>query len=353
MERMALIKKRYHGMAFPFVFIDPRRIEADLTFLRYKIDMATGAVDLSDCFVRTFIEEHRFYGFKIYPALGYYPFDEKLLVLWKYAQDRNLPIMTHAIRGTIYYRGAKKKAWGYHPVFVQGQHQRSSKTEPLLLPERRNIDFINNFTHPLNFLCLVEEPMLRKVVAQCSDEIKALFGYDTPGIPLKRNLNRLKICMGHYGGEDEWKKYLELDRDVYTPALVSNPETGIEFFINQEGEYTERKIEDLWKRGDWYSIISSMMLQYNVYADISYILHDPDIMPQLRTSLQNPGLRKKILYGTDFYVVRNHKSEKEMLGELQASLSEAEFDQIARYNPVSWMTSVNFKPKPSPMLSGS
>jgi hypothetical protein len=57
----------------------------------------------------------------------------------------------------------------------------------------------------------------------------------------------------------------------------------------------------------------------------------------LKKTLQHSDLSKNVLYGTDFCVVRNHKSEKEMLADLQAGLSEAEFDQIARENPVQFL----------------
>jgi len=44
-------------------------------------------------------------------------------------------------------------------------------------------------------------------------------------------------------------------------------------------------------------------------------------------------LRSRVLFGTDFYVVRNHKSDKEMLADLEAALSEDELDMIGRINP--------------------
>jgi hypothetical protein len=81
-----------------------------------------------------------------------------------------------------------------------------------------------------------------------------------------------------------------------------------------------------------------MILQYpNLYADISYIVHNEKIAPLLKSSLKNPDLQKNILFGTDFYVVRNHKSEKEMLADLEEELSDKEFDIIARDNPQSFL----------------
>ena len=44
-----------------------------------------------------------------------------------------------------------------------------------------------------------------------------------------------------------------------------------------------------------------------------------------------------MLYGSDFYVVRNHKSDKAILADMRAGLTESEFDQIARYNPKTYL----------------
>lgn len=260
--------------------------------------------------------------------MGYYPFDERLLPLWKYSADNGIPILTHAIRGTIYYRGTKEKAWSRHPIFKQ------SDGNNLLLPQLKNIDFINNFTHPLNYLCLVEEKLLRLLVAQSSNEVKVLFGYTNNETALLHNLKHLKLCFGHYGGDEEWQKYFEKDRDQFVQQLVTNPSHGLNMIKEGKIDETMNLLEQVWLNVDWYTIISSMMLQYpNLYADVSYIIHNDDIIPLLKHTIQNSGLKAKELFGTDFYVVRNHKSEKEMLAEIQAHLTEQEFDEIARINP--------------------
>ena len=131
----------------------------------------------------------------------------------------------------------------------------------------------------------------------------------------------------------------EKDRYNYSSQLIKYPEVGIKFFTTIKNKPSPGKPEQLWKYTDWYSIICSMMLKYpNVYADISYILHgDKDILPLLKQTLQNPGLKDFVLYGTDFFVVRNHKSDKQLVADLMGGLSEVEFDQIARINPVSYL----------------
>lgn len=353
---------------YPFVFADPRRMVKPTEEIRYEIGdkeyfnytIIDGKIVLGDCFLKEYLEEHRFSGIKIYPALGYFPFDEKLLPLWKYAADNNIPIMTHCIRGTIFYRGLKKDDWYQHPIFeevtkakienhdadendTQATYQVDTvETEygPLQLPQRKNVDFSYNFTHPLNYLCLLEEELLRKVVKKAIDknpqsDLKEMFGYTSPDVPLTYTLKNLKICMAHFGGDDEWKRYFEKDRYDYSSQLAKNPTVGIKFLKTVDNKPSKGKIEQIWKYVDWYSIICSMMLQYpNVYADISYILHsDQEILPLLKQTLQNPGLRKKVLYGTDFFVVRNHKSDKNMLADMTGGLSTEDFDQIAKENP--------------------
>ncbi|MHB8208651.1 amidohydrolase family protein [Mucilaginibacter sp.] len=320
------------GVVFPFVFVDPRRTHAGgKVYVAWKAG-ENGSVILEDCFIRDYIETHGFSGFKIYPALGYYPFDKKLLALWKYAADRQLPITTHCIRGTIFFRGMKQKSWDHHPVFME--YRKEGKPQPMLLSEIGNVDFINNFTHPLNYLCLVEERLLRQVVATADQETKDLFGFIDRATALKYDLRELKLCFGHYGGDDEWAKYFDKDRDALTSQIVREPGKGIVFCKDGDIGLSYGTLEQIWRTVDWYTIISSMMLQYpNLYADISNIIHNDAIFPLLKSTLQNAVLQKKVLFGTDFYVVRNHKSDKEMLADLEAALTTVELDLIARENP--------------------
>ena len=263
--------------------------------------------------------------------------------------------MAHCCRGTIHYKGRKKEEWDDHPVFVHPAGRKKSESpnvnhrqedemilKKLLLPEIKNSEFTTNFTHPMNYLCLLDERLLRKVVAEAKDlRLRDIFGFKDSNTPLERNLSHLKVCFGHFGGDDEWKRFLESDRNTYNNRVISHPDRGIEFLDSDDEHHkTEKpgKQEQIWKYADWYSIICSLMLQYkNVYADISYILYMPEILPLLKQTLNNPGLKEKVLFGTDFYVVRNNKSDKELLADCMGGLSESQFDQIARMNPVNYL----------------
>jgi predicted TIM-barrel fold metal-dependent hydrolase len=337
MQDLARLKAIHGDRFLPFVFVDPRRISAEPDLFNYS--QVNGKIVLDpNCFIKEYIEDCKFSGFKIYPALGYYPFDERLLPLWKYAAENGIPIVTHCIRGNIFYRGTKKREWDHHPVFQEALGD--GEYGPLLLPETKHIEWINNFTHPLNFLCLLDREFLAKLVGAAKDpRVKETFGYDAASGTIVYDLRELKICFGHFGGDEEWSRYFQLDRDLYTKELVIASNFGIDFTHDSKGQPSPGKPEQIWKNVDWFSIICSLMLQYpNVYSDISFILHEPGILPLLKRTLQ-PGnaLRNRVLYGTDFYVVRNYKSDKNMLAEMMAVLTEEEFDLIARENPATFL----------------
>ncbi|MCL6294870.1 hypothetical protein [Jejuia spongiicola] len=357
-------EEQYH----PFLFLDPRRIKKEgKAFFDYKI--MNNKMVLKPCFVKTYMEDRAFSGFKIYPALGYYVFNEHLLPFWRYASENNIPIMTHCVVGVIYYRGKKKKEWNFHPIFKQHyKDRRHSPAEPMLLPQQKNVEFQFNFTHPMNYLCLYEERLLKQVLAKVKDkEIRNLFGYKDSETPLSYNLSNLKICLAHYGGEEEWTKYLETDRDVYTRSIITKPDEGIEFIPEELNDpISWDKINSLWFDTDWYAIITSMLMKYeNIYADLSYIISKPSIYPLLNETLQKGTnyeaqkeiydaetiknkkashmqgrnrLRSHILYGTDFYVVRNHNSDKDLFIETKTAIDEESFDLIARENPDNYLS---------------
>lgn len=351
LEEMAKLNRKKE--AFTFFFVDPRRIrdkKNNPNFFDYSFN--NGTVTLKDSVIKTYIEVENFSGFKIYPALGYFPFDLDLLPLWKYAADNGIPIMTHGVKGVIYYRGnIHKQKWHTHPVFTESLHG-GKDGEPLLFDEFKNEEFQSNFTHPLNYMCLLEEPLLRKLVGQSNNkDLQRLFGYKDMNEPMAYNLSKLKICFAHYGGAEEWNKFLETDRDYYSQQLMTKPKTGILLKIENDKEIPWGRYEHLWKYTDWYSIISSMMIQYeNFYADISYIVSDTELYPVLRSTISRSEgienyftenltyqskdkLRRRVLFGSDFYVVRSQKSDKDIFAEIKSYLTEEEFDLIARDNP--------------------
>lgn len=309
----------------PFVFADPRRIEEQPGYYQTIIDC---------------LEKENFSGIKIYPALGYYPFDKNLLKLFLYACNKQIPILTHCIRGIIFYRGIKKKEWDMHPVFTQTVNK---KVEGMKLKEFKNIDFINNFTHPLNYLCLLDPGFLKIVLFDLEEkdplttELYGLYGFTKNGSPedsiLKNDLKNLKLCFGHFGGEDEWAKYIERDRSNYEDKFMLYPEYA-------EG-FENPTLAAAWHNETWYSIIRRIIMNEdypNIYADISFIIYDERIISLLKSSLQVRHLRDRILYGTDFYVVRQKGTDKKFWIDILAHLTPEEVNRIAVANPSAFLS---------------
>ena len=365
LERLEAIKRTRGNLVHPFIFAHPQRIREEQDFpaakerlFHYRIENEQFV--LEDCKIKSLMYgRNPFAGIKIYPALGYYPFDIDLLPLWRFCADRGIPIMTHCIKGTIFWRGMKEWDWNRHPVFIDPKNP----DKGLRLPEIRGMNYSLNFTHPMNYLCLLDEFLLRKWLTTCinnhevaetkKDNLKALFGYTDENTALTNPLNDLKICLGHFGGDEHWQRYESEDRQQHTSALFHHPNYGINLTHNASGEFSNDKIEQMWWRADWFSIICSMMLQHrNLYADISYILHNNQIYPLLKRiishernkelpahldELPRHRLGERVLFGTDFYVVRSNNADRDLLHEAQAALDTAEFDQIARLNPHSYL----------------
>lgn len=335
-------RNRHYDKLIPFLCIDPRRFSdgkthRDRAFFRHSLS-PDGQIILEDSFVKDFLEGKNgqlpsFHGIKLYPALGYYPFDERLLPLWLYCQDKGLPITTHCIMGTIYFRGKLPMGSMDHPVFEQNG-------SALKLKGRNNANFQFNHTHPLNYLVLLDKELLsRHIGKNCSATTKTLFGYDEATGLVSRDLSNLKINLAHYGGEDQWALFLERDRQDIAQHINKNPFRGTRLVRENTKESPGTDHASwLWDKADWYTLISSLMLQYpNVYADISYTLHDEKIYPLLKQSLKNIKLRRKILFGTDFYVVRNHLSEKSILTQLYQYLDRSEIRWICYENPDNFL----------------
>lgn len=335
MQDLLTIKKNKPDSFYPFVFVDPRRIaqqKASDPFCVFDTSNPEKLV-LKPCALQRYLKGGCI-GIKIYPALGYYPFDKELLPLWLYCAQNELPITTHCSVGPIFYRGAKKKTWDRHPILEEiisgSKNEGNLVLEKMRLLQLKNKDFQANFTHPLNYACLVHEPLLKKVLDVYNDpELNTLFGYKNG--KLARNLDSLKVNLAHYGGAENWDRFLEKDRQQEANELLYDPTRGLGL---KEELSNLTNLYKFWHYVDWFSLISSMLLEFdNIYADVSYTVHDNQYLNLLSEVMQHPKLQQRLLFGTDFYVVSNHKTEKQFWIDMQHSLSEESWKLLAHTNP--------------------
>jgi len=210
--------------------------------------------------LRRAIEGLKFRGVKLYPRLGYAP-DHPVLMneVYPMLQDMNLPVMTHCSRG-----GVRGRNVSYH--------------------------LANRYTEPAAF------------------------------IPVMSKFPRLRVCLAHFGGQEDWRRYVD---DGISP---DDPDA--------RRANWQVAIRDMIGSGDWPGL----------WTDISYTLfHFDDNLPFLKLFLRGEGayadrLRARVLFGSDYYMTRREAlSERAVCFRLRNGLGESLFRQIAQTNPEIWL----------------
>ncbi|WP_456440465.1 hypothetical protein [Psychroserpens sp.] len=315
LDELIALKEEYKNKIYSFVGIDPRR-------LQYSKHLTINF----ETFTKENLENGNFSGVKLYPALGFYPFDKRFIGIYKFCVQHKIPIMTHCIEGTIYYRGSKtkeetvtienekvslntKKEWSEHPILkVNGQ------TEPLKLPQKLNHDFTKNFTHPFNYKCLLDP-----------EKASAYFGESV-------DFSELKICLAHFGGSEEWDKYFEDIYQTYNTNLFKGKNIG------KATAYSN--VQAIWDSASWLSIIYDLMVDYpNVYADMSFMLYNENNFDLLKLLIDDKRVGHKILFGTDFYVVAQKNTEKRLCSTIKSQLGDKRFHKVAVTNAKAYLSS--------------
>lgn len=222
--------------------------------------------------------------------------EDRLEKIYAMAEKNQIPIITHVTPGGVLGRLRKYK---FHPVTGRKMSWYQCRAS-----------YVYNFAHPLNY-----EYLLQK-------------------------FPNLKICLAHFGSQLEWKRHL-VEPLIHRDSEILKGQTAIltkmdnSKLIIPAWNPTKRKVEEL----SWLSVIRNLISKYeNVYADISYNAYTPDTLALLKMLINDPHLKEKILFGTDFHVLRIEKSEKEFSMGMRAFIGEENFTQIARINPEKFLS---------------
>lgn len=290
-------------LIYPFIFCDPRRLQPTQTREKAIDDKFIGAVFENK--LTHYLRDKIYQGIKLYPALGYFPFDKRMKNVYDFAIENNIPFTTHCIIGSVHFKYKLTEEERLHPIL--------QTTLPNLKPAR----FQQFYTHPLNYECLLNRDLLQKY-----------WGENTP------DYSKLKICLGHWGGEEEWHNYIENAwSDIfYRKRNSAWPSLELDNWIISESKD--------YKNFSWFTIICDLMRKYeNVYADISYTLEDQRLLPLLKFTLDiDPKIRERVLFGTDFYLVSKAISERKFGINVRSFLGESLFRQIAVENPKRFLS---------------
>jgi predicted TIM-barrel fold metal-dependent hydrolase len=257
------VRKRHPNTCLPFLCIDPR--------------MGSATENLA--FVQKWLARG-FVGLKLYPSLGFFPFDERLDLVYALAEEQQLPVLTHCSRGGIYVQGPLAPALRQPPL--------PAALRPQLTPAMLADLFT---TYPL----AAETTFVANASNDSfSDQLLDPRLYD---LVLAR-FPTLKLCLAHYGGGDE------LFAAVTHPAApTAAPPTN------------------------WYAAVQWLMAKYpNVYTDVSFTLAEgpsvfrkqaPRLFEQLAADLlAGSPYRHRILFGTDFFLVTRLQPETTLAGAL-------------------------------------
>lgn len=203
------------------------------------------------------LAKDKFRGIKIYPNLGYRPNHEHLMDVYKICEKGGYPVISHCSPSGVWQYGI-------------------SETDRL------------GFGRPENY------------------------------IPILEKYKKLRFCLAHFGGVEEWAKHLK----------GISPSTG-----------PDRA---------WVRVITDMITSGNypnLYTDISYTIFVPkvnglyiDLIDYLKVLLSDPLIREHVLFGSDYYMVEQEKiSEKEVSILLRSRLGEDLYRQIAYTNPKKFL----------------
>lgn len=300
--------KKHHDNILPFLSLDPRRI--------VQSKESDQEEDYAE-FLKNNLKDKSFNGIKIYPALGYYPFDKELIPSYEFALANKIPIITHCNKGSVFYRGKKKDEWKKHPILKY--NHKGVDMRPLPLLQKSNASFTSNFTHPLNYHCLLNKKLL-------NEYLRNELGKDTKEV----DLSKLKICLGHFGGNAEWDKY---NKDAFNDYNNNIAPVSLKDYNKKKNTLTFDSSKIIWWNASWLSVIYDLMVQYkNVYADVSFILYKQESFPLLKYLLHDDKVKHKILFGTDYYVVSQKNVDKGLYQNLKSYLGEELFVMIAQDN---------------------
>jgi predicted TIM-barrel fold metal-dependent hydrolase len=240
LAELAAIKRTSPQKIYPFFCADPRR---------------------SDVFdlCRRYIEEEGFTGIKLYPSMGFFPFDERLYPLYEYAQKHQIPIMTHcSSSGPVYGRNIPSKKERIHP-----------KTQAIM--EYKNKKHFSDFyVDPDNYLWLLNDfPLLKICFAHFGGEAQCMKYYKSNDPSDIRNNWFIKVLriLKKYQNTYADISYASADFDLLAlfHALLQNPVTGRKILFG-----SDFYMSNLERNERWFSMNVRMNLGEASYMQIAH-----------------------------------------------------------------------------------
>lgn len=291
------IKRQYPSRLIPFLGIDPRMGNANY-LLNFVKNYFAPAANISRGFA----------GIKLYPSLGFFPFDPRLQQVYAFAEEHGIPIQAHCTKHGAFYAGKKLPL---ELLSLDSFNPTNPTAKRHLQPQYVNMaklklkDSCDNYLDPVNYLDVLEK------------------------------FPKLKLCFAHFGGDDDIQQLIKKPQPVPTRDIAEKgftPETS------------------------WHNIILFIMKEYkNVYADISYTLYNKNIWQVLNSLLAGQisiakdeqqfesTIPNRILFGTDYFMTTQEKPEELLYNDFIEQLNNPkQWEAIAWQNPKAYLKSDYF-----------
>ena len=290
-EQVAELKRNalYQNNLFPFLGLDPRQ----------------AGINLMTEWVQKYINKDLgFYGIKIYPAYGFFPFDKRLDPIWAWAEANEVPVMTHCTRGGSYYLGTFDSIFNNNVLDL-------SDYDP-------NDPYVNKIIERLTNL--INDTSIHKNNHYWCN----VFGHPDNYRLILSKYPKLKICLAHLGGSNEVIRSQAADKsDKDYPSYLQD---------------------------NWFVEVVQLMKDFtNVYSDISYTLSDKNAMDiitkifsdKLLVDLNANPLINKLMYGTDFYLTQQEEfgDEPSLQNIFANKFQQADVNKLAYENPTNYLNS--------------
>lgn len=312
LEEVKEIKRHYPANFFPFLGVDPRH-KSNEDMLRWARPYFESGVQQGS----TGKIFPYFCGIKIYPALGFFPFDPRLHELYLYAEQNQIPVMTHCTRVGSQYIGEEiERLLPRHvSMLLPSATQQSQQAIATALAAKQSIE--------ARIATFYDKGWIKNSKRGENDRACDLFGHPENYITLLETYPKLKICFAHMGGSDE---ILDVDD-------------------NKSGsELKEIRAID---QPSWFERIKTMMIRYpNMYTDISYTLTEfnktnTELFTRVKDFFETPDhqgnlLVERVLFGTDFFMTEREKRESELYADTKKNM-EKWWDTLGRTNPQTFL----------------
>ncbi len=273
-EKVIELRRLYPDTLLPFLSIDPRMGSKE-EVTRFVHDYI-GTVSTADGTVGF----KPFIGVKLYPSMGFFPYDARLEGLYQFCEANNVPIMTHCTPSGAYFLG------------------------------KLSLDMVA----PLPIACEGEPaPPVPRFSGKDNDKDSDMFLLPSNWNIVLKKYPRLKICFAHMGGVSEmWPK---------------NPDRPIASWYNEV-----KRLMDEYPNiyTDISYTLSDEGTDYRTWKEIESLL-------------EHPRFKSRILFGTDYFMTEQQDSEKNLaqkfINWLLNRNKAGHVKLLTDQNPISYLTS--------------